>query len=136
MKLSKMNHCARWFELVGQCEEQIKNSQDARWPGQHQLQAEYTALGYYKLSCFAERIAKDPRAAWSHLTTTQALNLYLLNKHHWNPSEPADLSEDDYLFLLRDELMHMKLTAEESAPIRSTLEHRPDVLRELEGHLD
>lgn len=136
MKLSRMNHRARWFELVGRCEEQIRNNQDLRWPGHNPHQAEFQALGYYKLSCFAERLAKDPRAAWSHLTTAQALNLYLLNKHHWSPDQPADLSEDDYLYLLRDELMLMKLTIEESTPIRSTLAHSPAALRELADHLD
>ncbi|QPG61177.1 hypothetical protein HFV04_016755 [Pseudomonas sp. BIGb0427] len=136
MKLSRMNHRAYWFELVGRYEELMRSDQDLRWPGHNPHQAELQALGYYKLSCFAERIAKDPRAAWSHLTTTQALNLYLLNKHHWSPDQSANMTEDDYLFLLRDELMQMKLTAEESAPIRSTLAHSPSALRELEGHLD
>ncbi|KJK14864.1 hypothetical protein UB48_24025 [Pseudomonas sp. 2(2015)] len=69
------------------------------------------------------------------MTTNQALNLHLLNKHHWSPDQSADMTEDDYLFLLRDELMQMKLTTEESAPILSMLAHSPSALRELEVHL-
>lgn len=134
MKFSRTNYRAQWNALIDRYETDLRNDQGLRWPGLNRYQAEYQAFGSYKLLCFAERIAKEPLAPWGHLTTEQALNLYLINKHHWAYDTPADLREEDYLFLLREELALMKLTAEEAEPVRSTFESAPSALQELSVH--
>ena len=134
MKFHRMNYRAQWYDLIDRYEASLRNEQSLRWVGFNRYQAEHQALGVYKLICFAERIAKDPKAPWGHLTTDQALNLYLINKHHWPRSEVADLQESDYLFLLRDELTQMKLDTQEAEPVRSTFEADRNALQELSVH--
>lgn len=134
MKLNRMNYRAQWFTLIDRYETNLKNDQSLKWPGFNRCQAERQAFGVYKLLCFAERIAKDRMAPWSHLTTEQALNLYLINKHHWTQSAVSDLQESDHLFLLRDELAHMRLDTEESEPVRSTFVQYPNELQEMSAH--
>lgn len=134
MKFTRMNYRAQWYNLIERYEISLRNDPSLRWSGFNKYQAEYQALGIYKLQCFAERIAKDRMAPWGNLTTEQALNLYLINKHHWTRNEVADLQEDDYLFLLRDDLAQMKLDTEEAEPIRSTFETDRNALQEVSVH--
>ena len=134
MKLSRMNYSATWDELVDRFETALRNDSSLRWPEHNRDQAELQALGSYKLLCFAERIAKNPLAPWGHLTADQALQLYLFNKHHWNPETPWHPREEDLLFLLREELAQMKLTQVESEPIRSAFESSPSALELFSPH--
>jgi len=134
MKLSQMNYKAHWHDLVGTFETALRNDTNLRWPGSSRDQAEMQALGTYKLHCFAERIGKNPLAAWTHLEWIDALRLYLINKHHWNLASVHGLEESDYLYLLREELAQMKLTQEESEPIRQTFESSPSALEVFSRH--
>lgn len=136
MKYSAMNYRAEWYNLVDRYEEALRNNSAHRWPGLNRRQAELEALGSYKLLCLAERIGKSPLAPWGHLTIEQALNLYLINKHHWTPSAVKDLKEEDYLYLLRDDLERMKLSAAEAEPVKGSFEDSPRALKDVSVHWD
>ncbi|MBS6039964.1 hypothetical protein [Pseudomonas sp.] len=136
MKLPRINYRAEWEKLVSRFADELRDKPDLRWPGVNRYQAEYQALGRYKLLCFAEKIAKEPLALWGHLTTDQALQLYLINKHHWHPDQVSDLKEVDYLYLLRDELAQLKLDTEQSHPIRSGLVESAQALQDFAPHLN
>lgn len=136
MKYSRMNYRAEWYGLIDRYETALRQNDAFRWPGLNGRQAELEALGSYKLLCLAERIGKSPLAPWSHLTPEQALNLHLINKHHWAPDSVKGLTEEDYLYLLRDDLERMKLDPAEAEPVRQTFEGSPKHLKELSVHWD
>lgn len=136
MKFPRINYRAEWENLVSRFADKLRDNPSLRWPGANRYQAEHQALGCYKLLCLAEKIGKEPLALWGHLTRDQALQLHLINKHHWSPDQVRSLEENDYLFLLREELMELKLDTEQSHPIRSALAESAQALQDFAPHLN
>lgn len=84
-----------------------------------ELSAALLALGPYKLKCFAQRISNNLLAPWGSLKPLEAMQLYLINKHHWTLNYARTFRhEKDYLLLLREEIAHLKLDRWEAHPVR------------------
>ncbi|AVB15066.1 hypothetical protein BVY11_12725 [Pseudomonas amygdali pv. morsprunorum] len=136
MSFSNFNYAAEWFGLVDRYDQAIREKKEELWSGRFPDQHLRQALGDYKLKCFAERMRKSPQAIWKALDPHEALRLYLINKHHWHPDQVRAIDRDDqFLYLLRDELVSMRLTSEEAAPVRQSVEHW-DSHPEFYLHLD
>ncbi|WP_130907810.1 MULTISPECIES: hypothetical protein [unclassified Pseudomonas] len=84
-----------------------------------EFSAALLALGPYKLKCFAQRLGNNLLAPWEPLKPLEALQLYLINKHHWTLNYARTFRhEKDYLLLLREEIAHLKLDRVEAYPVR------------------
>jgi hypothetical protein len=113
------DHYSEWIAAVDKHEAEIKNGTAPRWEEVRNGQHVRMALGTYKLKCFAARICRDKSATWTRLDNLDALRLHLINKHHWTLAEARQVEkEEDFVFLLHEELLEMKLTDDEAYPVR------------------
>lgn len=133
----EMNHYQEWVNALDVCEKHLKENPEAHQERRGHDQDVRMALGLYKLRCFAGRLRADQRSTWTKLSSTQALRLYLINKHHWTPAQvdEAASGELDYVYLLHDELLELKLNEEESYPPRQW-SHRFGRMSNLEQHFE
>ncbi|WP_421557121.1 hypothetical protein [Pseudomonas canadensis] len=121
MKAKEINYQAIWFKAVDDQEELIKNlprSQESDDSKRARM-----AFGIFKLQCFCERLADRYTTPWFEFKPVEAGRLYLLNKHHWHPSQVGSLNLVDLLFLLHEELIEMQLTQEEFEPVHNWAMH-------------
>ncbi len=108
-----------WTQCVDRHEKNIADGTTARWDGGKRGQEIRMALGSYKLRCFANRLQIGQGAIWERMDWKDALRLHLLKKHHWHLDQLRGIDqEEDFLFLLHDDLIEMKLTLEEAEPVR------------------
>jgi len=54
------------------------------------------------LEIFGDGLAKKHK--WKDLDGLPAIHYYLMQKHHWTPSQLRDMSHDDLRFALHEEL--------------------------------
>ncbi|ALU60265.1 MULTISPECIES: hypothetical protein [Pseudomonas syringae group] len=136
MSIRNFSYIVEWLDLVDRYDQAIRTKKEPQWNGRFPDQHLRQALGDYKLKCFAERMRKSPHAIWKALDPHEALRLYLINKHHWHLDQVRSIVQDDqFLYLLRDELESMKLTPEEAAPVWQSVEHW-DSSAEFALHMD
>lgn len=121
MKAKEINYQTLWFKAVDDQEEAVKKL--ARTQESDDSRRARLAFGIYKLQCFCERLAAKYQAPWIELQAVEAGRLYVLNKHHWNPSLVRELNLLDLLVLLHEELAEMKLTTEEFEPVHNWAMH-------------
>ncbi|WP_238066229.1 hypothetical protein [Pseudomonas shirazica] len=76
-------------------------------------------FGAYKLQCFCERLAQRYDSPWLQPNHLESGRLYLINKHHWHPSQLAELTLEDLQLLIHEELACMELTDYEWDPVRN-----------------
>lgn len=120
----EMNHYMEWSGTLEHYEKLLTASPERKWSELPNGQALRMAIGLYKLKCFAERILSNPAATWAHMEWQDAIRLHLVNKHHWPLEQVRQLkTEDDFLFLMHDELLEMKLTEQEAYPVRQWTDH-------------
>ncbi|MFJ2456425.1 hypothetical protein ACIOWK_32780 [Pseudomonas protegens] len=120
----EFNHHLEWVAALDKYEKLLIGDPSLRWEGQWSGQHTRMALGLYKLKCFAERMRESSTAIWTRLGAIDALRLHLINKHHWTLQDARQIqSEEDFVFLLHDELQQMKLTEEEARPVRQWTDH-------------
>ncbi|GFM48991.1 hypothetical protein PSCICE_02580 [Pseudomonas cichorii] len=118
------NHFREWADAIYKHEANLKNGVTPRWEGVRSAQELQMALGTYKLKCFAERIRQNKAATWVRLDPLDALRIHLINKHHWTLAEARQIrDEEDFIFLLHEELLQMRLTDEEAHPVRQWTSH-------------
>lgn len=115
MEKMLINYSAIWSKAVDDQEEILKPPQGT--PRVNDSRICRLAFGTYKLHCFCERLAADYASPWMQLNALDAGHLYLLNKHHWVPDFVKKLNLDDLLLLLHEELVGMRLTAQEWLPV-------------------
>lgn len=121
MKHKEINYSLMWAEAVDDQDESIRKS--ARTPESWDSRVSRQAFGIYKLHCFCHRLAAKYQSPWLQLEPVEAGRLYLLNKHHWDPSLVKQLNLIDLLLLLHEELVNMKLTYEEWEPVHNWSMH-------------
>lgn len=115
----EIDYYAEWVAALDKHEAELKNGTAPRWEGTRTGQDLHMALGTYKLRCFAARICQNKAAIWARLDKLDALRLHLINKHHWTLAEARQIeTEEDFVFLLQEELLQMKLTEAEANPAR------------------
>ncbi|WP_181321613.1 hypothetical protein [Pseudomonas protegens] len=133
----EIDHYQEWVRALDWCEKRLKENPELRQERGDHGQDIRMALGLYKLRCFANRIRADQRSTWVTLTKTEALRLYLINKHHWTPAQvdEAATEELDYVYLLHEELLEFKLNEEESYPPKQW-SHRFGRRSEFEQHFE
>lgn len=121
----EIDHYREWSSALDFAEKHLKENVDLRENRDPQGQEVRVALGLYKLRCFAIRLRTDPRSTWVRWSNMEALRLYLVNKHHWTLTETiaATKTELDFLYLLHDELLDLKLSEAEAYPPKQW-EHR------------
>lgn len=121
---SGINHYLEWSAALDKHEADLKSGATPRWEGLRVGQELRMALGTYKLKCFADRISQNQAATWVRLDALEALRIHLINKHHWTLAEARQVqNEEDFVFLLHEELLQMKLTEEEAHPVRQWTGH-------------
>lgn len=121
----EIDHYAEWVAALDKHEAELKNGTAPRWEGTRTGQDLRMALGTYKLRCFAARICQNKAAIWARLDKLDALRLHLINKHHWTLAEARQVeTEEDFVFLLQEELLQMKLTEAEANPVRQWTGHK------------
>ncbi len=64
----------------------------------------------YTLDCFGDEIAR--RESYSEHTGMDAVHYYLIQQHHWLPSQVRHMSTDDLHFLLLEEMKGWTLPKE------------------------
>lgn len=137
MSNEQLNYSRVWRGLAEarfQEVEALEQSGKRNWKGTTEHQAVRLALGDYKLACFAEKLRAEQSAPWFAPDASDALRLYLLEKHHWPLSCVRGLEHQDFLFALHSELRSLRLTDEQSAPVRQWVGHLT-VRGEFEPHL-
>ena len=122
MRNNRFNHLVEWTQSLDHFGQLLKGSTELRWGGDEASQHIRQALGSYKLACFAERLRSEIPPAWDQPRKEDTLRLFLINKHHWTLEQARQVEEeDDFLYLLRDELMAMKLTEIEAEPVKDSV---------------
>ncbi|AHC32795.1 MULTISPECIES: hypothetical protein [Pseudomonas] len=122
--VQEFNHHREWVAALDKYEKRLIENPDLRWEGQPRDQHTRMALGLYKLKCFAERMRKDSTAIWTRLEAMDELRLHLISEHHWTLQDVRRIQdEEDFVFLLHDELQQMKLTEQEAEPVRQWTDH-------------
>lgn len=120
----EFNYHLEWVAALDKYEKLLIGDPSLRWDGQPNGQHTRMALGLYKLKCFAERMRESSTAIWARLDAMDALRLHLINKHHWTLPDVRQIQdEEDFVFLLHDELQQMKLTEQEAQPVRQWTDH-------------
>lgn len=120
----EINHYSEWAAALDKHEAELKDGTAPRWEGVRNGQEIRMALGTYKLRCFADRIRQNKVAMWVRLDRLEALRLHLINKHHWTLADARQIeNEQDFLLLLHEELVQMKLTEVEARPVRQWTGH-------------
>ena len=120
----EINHYSEWAAALDKHEAELKNGTTPRWEDVRTGQELRMALGTYKLKCFANRISQNKASTWARLDKLEALRLYLINKHHWTLADARQVEkEEDFVFLLHEELLQMKLTEAEAHPVRQWTGH-------------
>lgn len=122
MKTKEINYEILWHKCVDDQDEAIRKL--PRTIESHDSKLSRAAFGIYKLQCFCERLVAKYASPWLELKPVEAGRLYLLNKHHWHPSQVKDLNLVDLLLLLHEELIEMKLTKEEFEPVHNWAMHQ------------
>ncbi|KPX54592.1 hypothetical protein LCH33_004082 [Pseudomonas amygdali] len=118
MGFEKMNYLREWYALSDRYEQALRDNPEERWARNNSDQYLRQALGAYKLKCFAERLRCSPEAIWKPLDPLEALRLYLINKHHWRLEHVRLIVDDeDFLYLLREEVLALKLSPAEAEPV-------------------
>ncbi|NNB04714.1 hypothetical protein HBN83_02225 [Pseudomonas fragi] len=121
----EIDHYAEWVAALDKHEAELKSGTAPRWEDIRAGQDLRMALGTYKLKCFAARICQNKAAIWARLDKLDALRLHLINKHHWTLAEAREVEkEEDFVFLLHEELLQMKLTEAEAYPVRQWTEQK------------
>jgi len=112
-----IDHYREWTSALDWSEQYLKENPQLR-DSSDSTQEMRIALGLYKLRCFAIRMRTDPRSTWARPSNELMLRLYLINKHHWTPDEAAAATprEQDFVYLLHDELLALKLNEQEASP--------------------
>ncbi len=127
MKFPKFNYKQEWDSKVEVLKEDRRNDALSKWNGQLLSQDYWALLASYKLSCFAERLRNKKIETWDHPPHDDLLRLYLINKHHWTLVQARQIQhEEDFLFVLREELEELKLREVESQPVEDSLSFRDD----------
>jgi len=122
MRNNRFIHLIEWTQRVDQFEQRLKGNADLRWGGHDGGQHLRQALGSYKLACFAERLRGETPSTWDQPRNEDTLRLFLINKHHWTLEQARQVvGEEDFLYLLRDEVMSMKLTEKEAGPVKDSV---------------
>ncbi|SEI17108.1 hypothetical protein SAMN05216581_3307 [Pseudomonas asplenii] len=115
---------SEWARCLDAQESNLATGVTPRWESGKNGQALRMALGFYKLRCFANRLQVNGGAIWERMSWKDALRIYLLNKHHWHLDHLRSIDRDeDFLFLLHDDLVAMKLNKEEADPVRQWTGH-------------
>lgn len=120
MRNEKMNYQREWYDLRDANQERLRKQSIS-----HPTDADVArnALGMYKLKCFCERLRRQYAAPWLGLTQVDAARLYLINKHHWHPEQVKGFDLGSLLLVLHEELVQLRLTDEEFAPVRDWTSH-------------
>ncbi|PHX42895.1 hypothetical protein AO284_19220, partial [Pseudomonas sp. NZIPFR-PS2] len=121
MKAKEINYELLWHKCVDDQDEAVRKL--PRSIESHDSKLARAAFGIYKLQCFCERLVDRYAAPWFEFKPVEAGRLYLLNKHHWHPSQVENLNLVDLLFLLHEELIEMQMTAEEFEPVNNWSVH-------------
>lgn len=120
MSYEKLNHTHIWAELVDANEKVAKNSGK---PGNLDAQACRLALGMYKFYCFCERLREEYDSPWLDMSAVDVARLYLINKHHWFPTQVKDLGPSSLLPLLQVEIVKLRLSEQEVEPVKNWAGH-------------
>lgn len=138
MNDEQRNYGSIWRRLAYARHNEVKALADKgvrNWNGSVDHQAARLALGDYKLECFAEGLRDKMSAPWFAPAEWDELRLYLLEKHHWSLNCVRRLkSREDFLFALHPELHSLRLTPEQSAPVREWVRNL-SVRDEIAPHL-
>ena len=121
MKAKEINYELLWHKCVDDQDDAVRKQ--PRTIESYDSKLARAAFGMYKLQCFCERLAAKYASPWLVFQPVEAGRIYLLNKHHWHPSQVQDLNVVDLLLLLHQELLEMKLTSEEFAPVQRWAVH-------------
>ncbi|WP_323151429.1 hypothetical protein [Pseudomonas glycinae] len=121
MKPREINYEGMWYRAVDDQEEAIKKL--PRSLESYDSKRARLAFGIYKLQCFCERLVAKYASPWLELSLVEAGRLFVINKHHWHPSQVNELNLVDLLLLLHEELVEMKLTKEEFEPVHNWAMH-------------
>ncbi|QJP95468.1 hypothetical protein C6Y56_13020 [Pseudomonas fluorescens] len=137
MKLKTLNYHSIWWDLVERFENVLREKPETRWQGMNNYGQHFRqAFQSFKLYCLAERIATDPKCPWGPLSHTDALRLAVLNKHHWTLAQVRALeAEEDFLFLLQQELIDLVLEGEEEDPVLELVQQRGALKDDFAPHL-
>ena len=117
MSYQKLNHTLTWSQTFEANHKLV--SDDANYKGNIDSQAAKLTLGMYKLICFCDRLQQKLQSPWVTLSTVEVARLYLINKHHWHPTQVKDINLREALLLLQEELVELSLSDEELAPIKN-----------------
>lgn len=66
------------------------------------------------LETFGDLLAK--RKGWTNVSGIEAVQYFLMQKHHWLPAQVKSLSWDDLQFAMSEELEAARATPESRAP--------------------
>lgn len=136
MSYEKINFGMEWANLCGEQRDKLKVSKDFNGCRNTDEISRRLAFGEYKLMCFAERNRMASDALFEPLHPLDALRLYLINEHHWSLAQVRDLQTvDDLMFVLRRQVMNMKLDPQEAQPIATQLLGSDELLHYL-PHFD
>lgn len=120
----EMYYPSEWTKCLDQQERNLADGTASRWEGVRNGQALRMAVGNYKLRCFAQRLQVSGGAMWERMDWKDALRLHLLKKHHWHLDHLRSIDRDeDFLFLLHEDLVSMKLNQEEADPVLQWTDH-------------
>jgi hypothetical protein len=126
MSVEPMNYGFEWATLCAERREHLAKQPGGQYTSLDS-QSRIDVLGEYKMMCFSERIRVRSRAIWKRPTAIEAIQLYVINKHHWPLDEVENLEVSDFVFLLREELEELLLSPEEFEPIRQQVAHTPEL---------
>lgn len=121
MKSKEINYQLLWAKCVDDQDEAIRKQ--PRSIESYDSKLARAAFGIYKLQCFCERLAAKYASPWLDLKPVEAGRLYIINKHHWHPSQVTEMNLVDLLLLLHEELVSMKLTKDEWEPVHNWTMH-------------
>lgn len=122
--VQRFNYHREWMAALDKYEKLLIENPRLRWEELPGDQHTRMALGLYKLKCFAERMLEGGTAIWARLEAMDQVRLYLISEHHWTLHDVRQIQdEEDFVFLLHDELEQMKLTEQEAEPVRLWTDH-------------
>ena len=122
--VQEFNHHREWMAALDKYEKLLIENPSLRWQELPGDQHTRMALGLYKLKCFAGRMLEGDTAIWARLEAMDQVRLHLISEHHWTLHDVRQIQdEEDFVFLLHDELEQMKLTKQEAEPVRLWTDH-------------
>ena len=107
-----MNYRLAWSELIKGAKEEVEastNETDAYEIAQWVLPL---AFKRYLFACYMDSIRQQYGTPWEPLASRAAAEMMVTHLHKWKPEEVRNLSDQDLMMSLHQELAKFKLTPE------------------------